>query len=89
MNPDTAVVFNKSEFAKATQEGIDTRPCTANHARKSFLGDRLNQRIVFPRLAILRQQQKYSSQPLFRSIKELIDQIRLGSQVAIQQERGE
>jgi hypothetical protein len=79
MNPDPAVVFNKSEFAKATQEGIDTRPRTANHARKSFLGDRLNQRIVFPRLAILRQQQKYSCQPLFRSIEKLVDQIRLGS----------
>ena len=79
MNPNTAVVLNKSELAKAAQEGIDTRPRTANHVRQSLLGDRLNQRILFPRLAILRQKQKYSRQPLFRSIEELVDQIRLGS----------
>ena len=63
MNPDAAVVFNKSELAKATQEGIDTRSSTANHACKGFLRDRLNQRILLPRLTILRQQQKHSRQP--------------------------
>jgi hypothetical protein len=89
MNPDSSVVFNKSELAKAAQECVDTRSRTANHARKSLLGDRLNQRIVFPRLAVLGQQQKHSRQPLFRPVEELIDQIRLCPQVAIEQKRRE
>jgi hypothetical protein len=89
MNPDSSVVFNKPELAESAQEGVDTRSRTANHARKSFLGDRLNQSIVFLRLAVLSQQEKQSRQSLFRPVEELIDQIRLCPQVAIEQERRE
>jgi hypothetical protein len=43
MNPDAAVVFNKSELAKAIHKETNAGPGGANHFRKSFLGDLRNQ----------------------------------------------
>ena len=85
MNPDSPVVLNKSELPETAQESIHSRPRAANHARQGLLGDGLNQHIVFSRLAVFRQQQKHSSQSLFRPVEELIHQVRLRSQIAFQQ----
>jgi hypothetical protein len=37
MNAYSAVILDKSELAKAIHEGIDTRPCAADHLRQRFL----------------------------------------------------
>ena len=43
INPDATVVFNKSKLTKAIHKETNAGPGSADHFRKSFLGDLRNQ----------------------------------------------
>jgi hypothetical protein len=67
MNPDAAVVFDKTELAKSIHKEAHTGAGGADHLRQSFLSDPGNVLFWFPRLAELGHQQQNPRQPLFRS----------------------
>jgi hypothetical protein len=86
VNPDTAVVFNKSQLTEAIHEEADPGPRGTNHFRQSFLCDLRNHHIPLAGPAEFRHQQENPRQPLFTGVEKLIDKIGLASHAAGQQE---
>ena len=84
MNQDAAVVFDKTELAKAVHEEADARAGGANHLRQGLLRDLGNVLLRFARLAELGHQQQNPSQALFTGVEKLIDQIGLDAHAALQ-----
>jgi len=79
VDPDAAVVFDKTELAKAIHEEADSGPGGADHLCESFLRDGRDKGFRLPRLAIFGHQQKNSRQTPLAGVEKLIDQIGLGS----------
>src|ERR1035441_5887033 len=68
VDPDAAVVFDKTELAKAIHEEADAGPGGADHLCQRLLRDLGNQRFRLARLAKLGHQQENSRQTLFTSL---------------------
>src|SRR6266566_1414052 len=84
-----AVIIDQAHFSEPIHEKAHARSRRADHFREGFLADLRNNRLGLTFLAILREDEKKSSQALLAGIEELIDQIRLNSDVARQKMRHE
>ena len=69
MNSDSAVVFDKSEFAKSIHEKAHARAGSADHLRQSFMRNPGNVLFGLSRLAEFSHQQQNPRQPLFIELK--------------------
>lgn len=63
MNPDTAVVVNRSGLAEVVHEVVHARPGTTDHVRQFSLGYLWNQRILVLWATVRRHEQQDSRQP--------------------------
>ena len=76
MNFDMAVVIDETELSKSVHEEANARSGRADHLRQRFLADFRDDRLCFPFLAKIRQQQKKARQAFLTRIEQLIDKVR-------------
>src|ERR1700730_2763905 len=89
MDFQVAVVIDQAHFSEPIHEKAHARSRRADHFREDFLADLRNNRLGLTFLAILREDEKKPSQALLAGIKQLIDQVRLNSDIARQKVRHE
>ena len=82
MNFDSAIVFDKTEFAEFIHEEAHPRPGGAHEARQRLLADIGKHARGRAFLAKIRQQQKHACQAFLAGIKKLVYQILFNSNVA-------
>ena len=75
MNFDSAIVFDKTEFAEFIHEEAHPRPGGAHEARQRLLADIGKHARGRAFLAKIRQQQKHACQAFLAGIKKLVYQI--------------
>ena len=85
MDTQTAVVLDEPELAELVHEKAYSRAGSTDHIGQGLLADFRYQRLRFPLLPEIGQQQKNPRQALFARIEKLIDKVFFNTNVARQQ----
>jgi len=85
---DVAVVFDESEVAELVHEEVDAGAGRADHLGERFLRQ-LRQQELLVLLAVARQQEQDTREPLFARVEEMIDEVFLNPDVPRQHVREE
>jgi len=86
VDPDAAVVFDIAEFSETVHEEADSRAGGTDHFGECFLGHLGNQILRLAWLAEIRHQQQRSSQAAFAGVEQLVDEVGLGADAAVEHE---
>src|ERR1700694_5117441 len=82
MNVQSAVIFNKTEFAELVHEKVHSGACRSDNLGKSFLAHLGNYLLGFAFFSEVGQEEQDSRQPFLARVEELVHEVLLDADIA-------